>query len=317
MTDAPRPRPANLRAARDQLLGLRTDYATAVAEFRWPDVGERFNWAHDWFDTWARDNDAPGLVVVEEDGSRAEFSFADLVRRSDQVAGMLADAGLRRGDSVIVMLGNQVELWESMLAIIKLGAVVMPTTTAVGPTELVDRMTRGDARAVICNAADAGKFGEVPGDYLLFVVGDASGATTSYAAAYDREAEPVPHPGNATTDRMLLYFTSGTTSRPKLVEHTHRTYPVGHLSTMYWLGLRARRRAPQHLLPGMGQARLVELLRAVARGGDGAGVQLRPLRPGCAARADPSRGRDDLLRSSDGVADADQRRPDRRARRAA
>ena len=124
---------ANLRAARDQLTALRTDYAQALEEFRWPDVGASFNWAHDWFDTWARDNDRPGLVVVEDDGSRAEYSFADLVRRSDQVAGLLADAGLGKGDSVIVMLGNQVELWESMLAIVKLGAVVMPTTTAVGP----------------------------------------------------------------------------------------------------------------------------------------------------------------------------------------
>ena len=61
----------NLRAARDQLLELRTDYDEARAEFRWPDVGDRFNWAHDWFDTWARDNDAPGLVIVEEDGTRA------------------------------------------------------------------------------------------------------------------------------------------------------------------------------------------------------------------------------------------------------
>jgi acetyl-CoA synthetase len=226
-----------LRAARDQLTRLRTDYAGAVESFRWPDVGPSFNWVHDWFDTWARGNDRPGLVVVEEDGSRAEYSFADLVDRSDQVAGLLSAAGLGKGDSIVVMLGNQVELWESMLAIIKIGAVVMPTTTAVGPAELVDRIARGGAKAVICNTADAAKFDEVAGDYLRFVVGTAPDGATAYASAYERAAEPVPHPGNATSDRMLLYFTSGTTSRPKLVEHTHRTYPVGHLSTMYWLGL--------------------------------------------------------------------------------
>src|SRR6478735_3598059 len=68
---------AELRAARDRLTALRTDYAGAVETFHWPDVGASFNWVHDWFDTWARGNDRAGLVVVEEDGSRAEFSFAD------------------------------------------------------------------------------------------------------------------------------------------------------------------------------------------------------------------------------------------------
>ncbi len=227
-----------LRAARDLLIELRTDYDAALERFGWPDVGPTFNWAHDWFYTWARDNDAPGLVVVEEDGSRASYSFGELVRRSDQVGRALLDAGVTRGTSVIVMLGNQVELWETMLALVKIGAVIMPTTTAVGPAELVDRIDRGQARAVVCNAADTAKFEQVPGDYLRFAVGEAPAGWRSHAAAYDGPAEPLPHPGNATEDRLLLYFTSGTTSRPKLVEHTHRSYPVGHLSTLYWLGLR-------------------------------------------------------------------------------
>jgi acetyl-CoA synthetase len=239
-TPTPSPTPTQgLRAARDHLLRLRTEYDEARTAFRWPDVGPTFNWAHDWFDTWARGNDRPGLVVVEEDGTRAEYTFDDLVRRSDQVAARLAAEGIGRGMSVLVMLGNQVELWETMLAVIKIGAVVMPTTTAVGPAELVDRVSRGDARAVVCNDADAAKLDQVPGDYRRFAVGgSAPEGWLAHEAAYDLPAEPVPHPGNATTDRMLLYFTSGTTSRPKLVEHTHRTYPVGHLSTMYWLGLR-------------------------------------------------------------------------------
>ncbi|WP_067140138.1 AMP-binding protein [Microtetraspora malaysiensis] len=227
-----------LRAARDRLLDLRTAYDDAVAAFSWPDVGDTFNWAHDWFETWARDDERPGLVIVEEDGSRAAYSFAELCRRSDQVARLLKAGGVGRGDSVVVMLGNQVELWVAMLAIIKLGAVIMPTTTAVGPAELTDRVERGDAKAVVCNAADAPKFATVPGAYLKVVVGGAVDGWREFAGADELEAAPLPHPGNASGDRLLLYFTSGTTSRPKLVEHTHVTYPVGHLSTMYWLGLR-------------------------------------------------------------------------------
>jgi acetyl-CoA synthetase len=232
----PDPRAA-LLAARDQLLELRTSYDSACAAFEWPDVGTSFNFAHDWFDTYARGNGRPGLAIVQEDGSRASYTFGELVTRSEQVAAHLAAQGVRRGDSILVMLGNQVELWETMLALIRLGAVIMPTTTAVGPTELADRVRRGAARAAICNAVDASKFDAVPGEYARVVVGDPAPGWVSYSQAYQTAAARLPHPGNASTDPLLLYFTSGTTSRPKLVEHTHVSYPVGHLTTMYWLGL--------------------------------------------------------------------------------
>ncbi len=239
-TDAPATRA--YRAARDQLLALRGDHDRAVAEFRWPDVGERFNWAVDWFDAVARGNDRPALTILEEDGRATSRSFEEMARRSDQVAAWLAGRGVRRGDAVVVMLGNQVELWESMLAIMKLGAVIMPTTTAVGPADLVDRITRGGASGVICNPADASKFEQVPGDYLRLCVGateeTAKAGWHDLHDAYELDAGPADHPGTAAQDPVLLYFTSGTTSRPKLVEHTQVSYPVGHLATMYWLGVR-------------------------------------------------------------------------------
>ena len=219
------------RHARDLLLALREDPDRAHAEFEWPDLGDRFNWAVDWFDAVARGNDRPALVIVEEDGSRVQRTFDEMARRSDQVAAWLTRQGVRRGDAVIVMLGNQVELWESMLAIMKIGAVIMPTTTAVGPTDLADRVTRGGASHVLCNPADAHKLDEVPGDYVLLT-------SERLHDAYTLDVPPAEHPGTAPSDRLLLYFTSGTTSRPKLVEHTQVSYPVGHLATMYWLGLR-------------------------------------------------------------------------------
>ena len=225
------------RAARDQLLDLYGDPERARAEFTFPEVGPRWNWAVDWFDSFARGNDTPGLVVVEEDGSHQSLTFDEIATRSDQVAAFLAAQGVGTGDSVIVMLGNQVELWDTMLAIIKLGAVIMPTTTAVGPADLRDRIARGAARCVVANAADAEKFTDVPGDYLRVSVGEATG-WTDLRSAYSVPVPPTEHPGTGPSDRLLLYFTSGTTSRPKLVEHTQVSYPVGHLSTMYWLGLR-------------------------------------------------------------------------------
>ncbi|MEB3369655.1 AMP-binding protein [Saccharopolyspora mangrovi] len=225
------------RESRDQLLALRGEHARAVAEFRWPELGERFNWAIDWFDAIARGNDRPALVIVEEDGSELRRSYAEMTAASDRLAGWLSERGVRRGEPVVLMLGNQVELWESMLAIMKLGAVIVPTTTAVGPAELVDRIARSGARHVIANATDTDKFADVPGDYGRISVGPADGWSDLREAA-ERPATPVAHPGTAPGDPLLHYFTSGTTSRPKLVEHTQISYPVGHLTTMYFLGLR-------------------------------------------------------------------------------
>ena len=163
------------RASRDQLLALRGQYERAVAEFRWPDLGDRFNWAVDWFDAIARDNDRPALVIVEEDGSAAQRSFAEMSRASDRLASWLSARGVGKGDPVVLMLGNQVELWESMLAVMKLGAVLLPTTTALTAADLADRIARSHARHVICNAGDTGRFNEVPGTYTRISVGPAAG----------------------------------------------------------------------------------------------------------------------------------------------
>ncbi|GAA3594366.1 AMP-binding protein [Klugiella xanthotipulae] len=229
------------RAARDSLLARRTDYETAIVGFDWPDVGPRFNWASDWFDVVARDNDRTALWLVEEDGSEQKITYREMAARSDAAAAWLRAQGVNRGDRVLLMLGNQVELWELMLAIIKLGAVIMPTTTVLGPHELVDRVVRGEVRHVIANAEDAPKFQDVPGDYGRISVGEVPG-WAHYAEANASSALASPPDGDRwcdteASDPVLIYFTSGTTSKPKMVEHSQVSYPVGHLATMYWLGV--------------------------------------------------------------------------------
>ena len=225
------------RQARDTLLASYGDYDKALASFTWPNFGETFNWATDWFDVIARGNDRTALWIVEEDGTQARYSFDDMATRSDQVARWLEQGGVRRGDAVLLMLGNQIQLWESMLAVMKLGAVLMPTTTAVGTSELSDRIARGRARAVIVNQADTDKFDDISGDFLRICIDGAPG-WADYREAY-AVTDPAPFDTcTAPGDPLLLYFTSGTTSRPKLVEHTQISYPVGHLTTTYFLGLR-------------------------------------------------------------------------------
>ncbi|GAA4711661.1 AMP-binding protein [Pedococcus ginsenosidimutans] len=231
---APHPGTAAYRSARDQLLALSGQHDRAMAEFRWPVVGPRFSWAVDWFDVVARGNDRLALWIVEEDGSEQRVTYDEMATRSDQVAVWLSGLGVGKGDRVLLMLGNQVELWETMLAVAKLGAVIMPTTAALGPADLRDRVDRGGARVVVANAADAAKFEEVRGEYLRVVVGDVDG-WHPYADSYAAQGHPFEGV-TAATDPLLVYFTSGTTSKPKLVEHTQVSYPVGHLSTMYWIG---------------------------------------------------------------------------------
>ncbi|WP_143660776.1 AMP-binding protein, partial [Streptomyces fradiae] len=159
------------RAARDFLLRHREDYAAAYAGFTWPRPA-RFNWALDWFDAVAEGNDRTALHIVEEDGTETRLSFAEMAARSARVANWLRDThGVRAGDRIIVMLGNQAELWETALAAMKLRAVVIPATPLLGPADLRDRVERGRARHVIVRAADTAKFDEVPGEYTRIVVG--------------------------------------------------------------------------------------------------------------------------------------------------
>jgi acetyl-CoA synthetase len=225
------------REARDLLLQLREDYAEAYRRFQWPQL-THFNWALDWFDVIARGNARTALWIVEEDGSEQRLSFEQLSRRSNQVAHWLHQRRVLRGDRVVLMLGNQVELWECLLAAMKLGAVVIPATPLLGPSDLQDRVERGGVRHVIARSADTAKFDEVPGDYTRIAVGAPVPGWVSYADS--AQAPESLHLDTLTRgdDPLLLYFTSGTTAKPKLVEHTHLSYPVGHLSTMYWIGLR-------------------------------------------------------------------------------
>ncbi|MFP1625016.1 AMP-binding protein [Streptomyces sp. 5K101] len=225
------------RAARDFLLEHREDYAGACGGFEWPRF-EHFNWALDWFDVIARDNDRTALHIVEEDGGEVRRTFAEMADRSDRVASWLRGLGVRPGDRVVVMLGNQVELWETALAAMKLRAVVIPATPLLGPADLRDRVERGRARHVIVRSEDTAKFADVPGDYTPIAVGDRVPHWIAYEDAYGACAPFVADGPTRADDPLMLYFTSGTTARPKLVEHTHVSYPVGHLATMYWIGLR-------------------------------------------------------------------------------
>jgi len=225
-------------AARDFLFRHREDYTTAYRDFQWPKL-DRFNWALDYFDVMARENARPALWLVDEDAGETKLTFAQLSERSNRVANELRRLGVRRGDRVLLMLGNVAALWECMLAAMKLGAVIVPATMLLARNDLADRFARGRVRHVVASADVAAKFADLPGDYTRIAVGAAVPGWLSYEKSYEALAQFNPDGETRADDPLLLYFTSGTTATPKLVLHSHQSYPVGHLSTMYWLGLRA------------------------------------------------------------------------------
>jgi acetyl-CoA synthetase len=232
---------AMFRAARDLLLRHRDDYDAARREFTWPEL-EEFNWALDWFDVIAGEHpDRVALRIVASDdscgGGDIRVTYAEMAVRSAQVANWLRGLGVRRGDRVLLMLGNIAPLWEVILASMKLGAVIIPASTLLQPADLADRIPRGDVRHVITDIGQVEKFAEVPGDWTRVVVGSGAPGWHSYADSADAPQEFVPDGVTRAGDQLLLYFTSGTTAQPKLVAHTHASYPVGHLSTMYWIGI--------------------------------------------------------------------------------
>lgn len=230
--------------ARAFLLEHRTDYDKAVADFRWPDE-KQFNWALDWFDAGLASDpesrDRTALWIVDAaSNTETKLSFAELSRRSNRTANFLRDLGLKRGDHLLLLLGNVVPLWETMLAAMKLGVIVIPATTLLTADELRDRLDRGRAKAVVATQDQVAKFEGLGGADFTKIVVAATADNKGWRKFEDAANYPEafsPEGATGANDPMLLYFTSGTTAKPKLVLHSHSSYPVGSLSTMYWLGL--------------------------------------------------------------------------------
>ncbi len=232
------------RQAREFLLANRTDYAAANEGFQWPEPVP-FNWALDWFDAeLARapeSRDRCGLWIVDvASGEETRLTFGELSARSNQVANYLRQLGLGRGDHLLLVLNNVAPLWEIMLAAMKLGVVVIPATTLLTADELADRVERGGAKMIVADEQQITKCARLPlAGVVLVTTSDKKvdgwkqlGDAYAFPTAFKPDG-----PTNA-NDPLLLYFTSGTTAKPKLVRHSHRSYPVGALSTMYWLGLK-------------------------------------------------------------------------------
>ncbi len=230
--------------ARDLLLHVES-WEEAVERFRWPEIRE-FNWALDYFDALAEGNEKAALIVADPSGEREEVSFDAMRRRSNRVANLLRAHGLKRGDRVMILMDLSVELHEIILGIMKAGGAIIPAATLLSSQDLADRIERGRIRFLFVHSSFTSRVDRA-GAVLdsvraRFCVPDgrsecpSGGEWTAYEAVEAEEEMFEPDGPTAATDDLMLFFTSGTTARPKLVVHSH-IYPVGHLTTMYWLGI--------------------------------------------------------------------------------
>lgn len=228
------------------------NYEEAYEKFQWPRM-TKFNWATDYFDLIAEGNQKPALIFVDKSGTEKIVSYDKLRRRSNQVANLMSDMGMQKGDRVMVMMDTSVEIFEIFLGIMKMGGAIIPASTLLSDKDIADRIYRGNVKYIIAhnkyrkqidNAGDALKKlqgmvcvqGEEPKcDDCEKIEGQVCWTDYEYSNEFPEEFER----GSITftSDDLFLFFTSGTTSKPKLVIHTYQN-PVGHLTTMYWLNLK-------------------------------------------------------------------------------
>ncbi|MGZ3773831.1 MAG: AMP-binding protein [Pseudobdellovibrionaceae bacterium] len=223
--------------ARDFLILHRSDYNYAYNHFQWPQV-EDFNWALDYFDPMAEGNFNTALWIVDQFGKVQKFSFDEISKRSNQAANYLRSIGVESGDSIFLLLENDVALWEIMLAAMKLGAVLVPNNPFLSQQELLDRLNREKVKLIVTTKKHTEKFDVSAAGVLALVVDESVVGWKSYEKCYEFSNTFEPKEKSKALAPLFRYFTSASSVKPRIVEHSHGGFTVGHLSTMYWMGLR-------------------------------------------------------------------------------
>ncbi len=218
----------------------------SVREFTVP-VPELFNWGLDVVDKWGREkggNDA--LVFSAEGGETERLSFSEVAERTGRLANYFVRSGLKKGDPVMLMLPNAPMLWLTVVALIKMGAVIVPSAPTLTSKDVEYRLSAAGVKGVVADPENAQKFS------ASIIGGD--GRRWFLAQPHlDEQAEPVQgwknlseassesakvgNPSTRWDDPAFVYFTSGTEGLPKMVVHTHAGYPLGHRATALWLGI--------------------------------------------------------------------------------
>jgi acetyl-CoA synthetase/medium-chain acyl-CoA synthetase len=211
------------------------------------EVPEYFNFATDVIGKWAQDPNRLAMMWVGPDGSERHISFTTFAERSNKAANAFAHLGIQKGDAILIMLPRIPEWWESVLALMKLGAIFIPCTTLLTPQDIEHRIHVAEAKGFITDSEGAAKLDQIRANcptlrHAVMIEPDADLARregwTSYHQIVESASSSFTGPQTRSDDPCLVYFTSGTVGYPKMVLHTHASYPIGHTITgKYWLDL--------------------------------------------------------------------------------
>jgi acyl-coenzyme A synthetase/AMP-(fatty) acid ligase len=220
-----------------------TDYEKTVREFKL-EVPEHFNFARDVIGRWAQNPEHLAMHWLGAAGEERKVTFRDFAERSDRFARVLQEHGVRPGDRVMVQLPRVPAWWEVLLGCFKAGAVAVPGTVLLTPKDMQYRTTLAEGVAYVCDADNAVKVDQVKGECeslktLIQVGGEAGAGWVDYEREMAGADAAFTTVDTRSSDPALIYFTSGTVGNPKMVLHTHASYPIGHLTTgKFWLDLR-------------------------------------------------------------------------------
>src|SRR5437667_4882336 len=224
-----------------------TDYEAERRSFQL-NVPEYFNFATDVIGKWASDPHKPAMLWVGQYGDERGLTFAHFAEYSSRAANAFSAQGIAKGDPVLVMLPRIPEWWETILGLMLLGAIPIPCTTLLTPNDIQFRCKVSEARAFITDQEGAHKFDQVRGQcptitqaILIAESGADTAGRENWTEYHTITAEASPEftgPKTRSDDACLVYFTSGTVGYPKMVLHTHASYPIGHtITARYWLDL--------------------------------------------------------------------------------